>query len=87
MKNLNSFNHVCLGLAYEIKRQSQLLLLAKQIRPETRRFDEKTGETILMRVKAGADDYRYFPEPDLPPMHIGDDWMQEVQDNMPEMPA
>ncbi len=40
-----------------------------------------------MRVKTGADDYRYFPEPDLPPLHIGDDWLQEVQDNMPEMPA
>ncbi|MFV0981295.1 Asp-tRNA(Asn)/Glu-tRNA(Gln) amidotransferase subunit GatB [Latilactobacillus sakei] len=87
LKNLNSFNHVRLGLAYEIKRQSQLLIAGETIRPETRRFDEKSGETYLMRVKSGADDYRYFPEPDLPPMHIGDDWLKEVQDNMPEMPA
>lgn len=87
LKNLNSFNHVRLGLAYEIKRQSQLLIAGETVRPETRRFDEKTGETFLMRVKTGADDYRYFPEPDLPPLHIGDDWLQEVQDNMPEMPA
>lgn len=87
LKNLNSFNHVRLGLAYEIKRQSQLLIAGETVRPETRRFDEKTGETYLMRVKTGADDYRYFPEPDLPPLHIDDDWLQEVQDNMPEMPA
>ncbi|WP_436667899.1 Asp-tRNA(Asn)/Glu-tRNA(Gln) amidotransferase subunit GatB [Latilactobacillus sakei] len=87
LKNLNSFNHVRLGLAYEIKRQSQLLIAGETIRPETRRFDEKSDETYLMRVKSGADDYRYFPEPDLPPMHIGDDWLKEVQDNMPEMPA
>ncbi|MSD83514.1 Asp-tRNA(Asn)/Glu-tRNA(Gln) amidotransferase subunit GatB [Lactobacillus curvatus] len=87
LKNLNSFNHVRLGLAYEIKRQSQLLIAGETVRPETRRFDEKTGETYLMRVKTGADDYRYFPEPDLPPLHIDDDWLQEVQDSMPEMPA
>lgn len=87
LKNLNSFNHVRLGLAYEIKRQAALLIAGETIRPETRRFDEKSGETFLMRVKEGADDYRYFPEPDLPPMHISDDWLQEVTDHLPEMPA
>lgn len=87
LKNLNSFNHVRLGLAYEIKRQAALLIAGETIRPETRRFDEKLGETFLMRVKEGADDYRYFPEPDLPPMHISDDWLQEVTDHLPEMPA
>lgn len=87
LKNLNSFNHVRLGLAYEIKRQAEILIAGGTIRPETRRFDEKSGETFLMRVKEGADDYRYFPEPDLPPLHISDAWLQEVTDHLPEMPA
>ena len=67
MKNLNSFEHVRKGLEYEAKRQQQVLLAGGKVQQETRRFDENTGETILMRVKEGASDYRYFPEPDLPP--------------------
>ncbi|MDQ9357193.1 Asp-tRNA(Asn)/Glu-tRNA(Gln) amidotransferase GatCAB subunit B, partial [Escherichia coli] len=66
LKNLNSFNNVRKGLIYEQKRQAQVLRSGGQIQQETRRYDESTGETILMRVKEGSSDYRYFPEPDLP---------------------
>ena len=86
MKNLNSFEHVRKGLEYEAKRQQQVLLAGGKVQQETRRFDENTGETILMRVKEGASDYRYFPEPDLPPIHISDDWINEVKASIPEMP-
>ena len=86
MKNLNSFDHVRKGLEYEAKRQQQVLLAGGKVQQETRRFDENTGETILMRVKEGASDYRYFPEPDLPPIHISDDWISEVKASIPEMP-
>ena len=86
MKNLNSFEHVRKGLEYEAKRQQQVLLAGGKVQQETRRFDENTGETILMRVKEGASDYRYFPEPDLPPIHINDDWISEVKASIPEMP-
>ncbi|KRM94940.1 aspartyl glutamyl-tRNA amidotransferase subunit B [Liquorilactobacillus aquaticus DSM 21051] len=86
MKNLNSFEHVRKGSHYESKRQQRVLMAGDEIRQETRRFDEATGETVLMRVKEGASDYRYFPEPDLPPIHISDDWVQEVKESIPEMP-
>ena len=86
MKNLNSFEHVRKGLQYEAKRQMQLIMAGGQVQQETRRFDENTGETILMRVKEGASDYRYFPEPDLPPLHISDEWIEQVKASIPEMP-
>lgn len=86
MKNLNSFEHVRKGAHYEAKRQQRVLLSGGKIQQETRRFDEPTGETILMRVKEGASDYRYFPEPDIPPIHISDDWIEEVRASIPEMP-
>ncbi|KRN97762.1 Asp-tRNA(Asn)/Glu-tRNA(Gln) amidotransferase subunit GatB [Companilactobacillus kimchiensis] len=84
LKNLNSFNHVKLGLAYEEKRQAAILKQGGTIGQETRRFDEKTGETFLMRVKSGADDYRYFPEPDLPDYDISPEWIAEIKANLPE---
>ncbi|EJF00538.1 Asp-tRNA(Asn)/Glu-tRNA(Gln) amidotransferase subunit GatB [Liquorilactobacillus mali] len=86
MKNLNSFEHVRKGTHYEAKRQQRVLLSGGKIQQETRRFDEPTGETILMRVKEGASDYRYFPEPDIPPIRISDDWIEEVRASIPEMP-
>ncbi len=87
LKNLNSFNYVRKGLAYEEKRQQRVIMSGGEIQQETRRFDETTGKTILMRVKEGADDYRYFPEPDLPALDITDAWINEINDSMPEMPA
>ena len=65
LKNLNSFNFVRKGLEYEEIRQAEVLRAGGVIEQETRRFDEATGKTILMRVKEGSDDYRYFPEPDM----------------------
>ncbi|HJA91202.1 MAG TPA: Asp-tRNA(Asn)/Glu-tRNA(Gln) amidotransferase GatCAB subunit B, partial [Candidatus Jeotgalibaca merdavium] len=56
------------------------------IQQETRRFDETTGETLLMRVKEGSSDYRYFPEPDLPPLEISQEWLEEVRAELPIMP-
>lgn len=87
LKNLNSFNNVKKGLVFEEKRQAKVLRMGGEIKQETRRYDESTGETILMRVKEGASDYRYFPEPDLPHLSISDDWVEEVRLSIPEMPA
>ncbi|WAT24267.1 Asp-tRNA(Asn)/Glu-tRNA(Gln) amidotransferase subunit GatB [Aerococcus urinaeequi] len=87
LKNLNSFNYVRKGLAYEEKRQAQVLNAGGVIEQATRRYDESTGKTQLMRVKEGAADYRYFPEPDLPPFTVSDAWLEEIQASLPEMPA
>ena len=86
LKNLNSFTFVKKGLEYEEKRQEQVILSGGKIDQETRRFDETTGTTKLMRVKEGSDDYRYFPEPDIVPMIISDEWMKEVRKAIPELP-
>ncbi|MFU2181929.1 Asp-tRNA(Asn)/Glu-tRNA(Gln) amidotransferase subunit GatB [Streptococcus pluranimalium] len=86
LKNLNSFNYVRKGLQYEIERQTKILRSGGQIRQETRRYDEATGETILMRVKEGAADYRYFPEPDLPLYEIDNAWIDEIRSELPEFP-
>ncbi|MFP9181144.1 Asp-tRNA(Asn)/Glu-tRNA(Gln) amidotransferase GatCAB subunit B, partial [Enterococcus faecalis] len=64
LKNLNSLSFVKKGLAFEEKRQAKVLLSGGEIQQETRRFDETTNKTVLMRVKEGSSDYRYFPEPD-----------------------
>ncbi|HDC8049856.1 TPA: Asp-tRNA(Asn)/Glu-tRNA(Gln) amidotransferase subunit GatB [Staphylococcus aureus] len=86
LKNLNSFNYVRKGLEYEEKRQEEELLNGGEIGQETRRFDESTGKTILMRVKEGSDDYRYFPEPDIVPLYIDDAWKERVRQTIPELP-
>ena len=86
LKNLNSFNYVRKGLQYEVERQAKILRSGGQIQQETRRYDEATGETILMRVKEGASDYRYFPEPDLPLYEIDDTWIAEIGAELPAFP-
>ncbi|MBM7587591.1 aspartyl-tRNA(Asn)/glutamyl-tRNA(Gln) amidotransferase subunit B [Bacillus pakistanensis] len=86
LKNLNSFNFVKKGLEHEQVRQEKVLLSGGIIQQETRRFDESTGKTILMRVKEGSDDYRYFPEPDLLALHIDDEWKERVRSEIPELP-
>ncbi|MCA0984336.1 Asp-tRNA(Asn)/Glu-tRNA(Gln) amidotransferase subunit GatB [Halobacillus yeomjeoni] len=86
LKNLNSFSFVQKGLEFEEKRQQQELLKGGEILQETRRYDEKAKETILMRVKEGSDDYRYFPEPDLVPLHIDEEWKQRIYNEIPELP-
>lgn len=86
LKNLNSFNFVRRGIEHEQVRQEQVLLAGGEIVQETRRYDEATGKTVLMRVKEGSDDYRYFPEPDLVDIHIDDAWMERVRAEIPELP-
>ena len=86
LKNLNSFNYVRKGLEHEEVRQAEVLRAGGVIEQETRRFDEKTGKTILMRVKEGTDDYRYFPEPDLVRLSISDEWVERVRQSIPELP-
>lgn len=86
LKNLNSFAFVKAGLEYEEKRQAQVLLSGGEILSETRRYDEKTKETILMRVKDSADDYRLFPDPDLVPLYIDDEWKERIRESLPELP-
>jgi len=86
LKNLNSFNNVRKGLIYEVARQEKVLLSGGEIEQETRRFDEATGKTILMRVKEGSSDYRYFPEPDLPRLVIEDEWVERVHQSLPKFP-
>ncbi|REJ09220.1 Asp-tRNA(Asn)/Glu-tRNA(Gln) amidotransferase subunit GatB [Halobacillus trueperi] len=86
LKNLNSFSFVQKGLEFEEKRQQKELLSGGEILQETRRYDEQTKETILMRVKEGSDDYRYFPEPDLVPLHIDEAWKERIRAEIPELP-
>ncbi|MBO0428971.1 Asp-tRNA(Asn)/Glu-tRNA(Gln) amidotransferase subunit GatB [Vagococcus fluvialis] len=87
LKNLNSLNNVKMGLIHEEKRQAKVLLSGGIIQQETRKYDEATKSTILMRVKEGASDYRYFPEPDVPRIEISDEWIEEIRQSIPELPA
>ncbi|MGG2067429.1 Asp-tRNA(Asn)/Glu-tRNA(Gln) amidotransferase subunit GatB [Bacillus sp. S14(2024)] len=86
LKNLNSFTYVQKGLEFEQARQEKELLSGGIIQQETRRYDEATKKTILMRVKEGSDDYRYFPEPDLVELYIDDEWKERVRASIPELP-
>jgi aspartyl-tRNA(Asn)/glutamyl-tRNA(Gln) amidotransferase subunit B len=86
LKNLNSFNFVRKGLEFEEKRQREVVSNGGQIDQETRRFDEATGATLLMRVKEGSDDYRYFPEPDLLDIYIDEEWKARIAAEIPELP-
>ncbi len=86
LKNLNSFTFVQKGLEFEQVRQERELLSGGIIDQETRRYDESTKKTILMRVKEGSDDYRYFPEPDLVKLSIDQAWMDKVKKDIPELP-
>jgi aspartyl-tRNA(Asn)/glutamyl-tRNA(Gln) amidotransferase subunit B len=86
LKNLNSFNFVRKGLEFEEKRQREVVTSGGTIDQETRRFDEATGATLLMRVKEGSDDYRYFPEPDLLDIYIDEEWKARISAEIPELP-
>lgn len=86
LKNLNSFSFVKKGLEHEEKRQEKELMKGGVIEQETRRFDDKTNETVLMRVKEGSDDYRYFPEPDLVEIHIDQEWKDKIRESIPLLP-
>jgi len=86
MKNLNSFRSVLRCLEYEIKRQEALLRAGQPVARETRLWDEERGVTETMRSKEEAQDYRYFPEPDLPPVTIDAAWLERVRASLPELP-
>jgi aspartyl-tRNA(Asn)/glutamyl-tRNA(Gln) amidotransferase subunit B len=87
VKNLNSFRFLQKALDYEIARQVGILESGGKIHQETRLFHVDTGETMGMRSKEHAHDYRYFPEPDLLPLVVSDRWLAEIRSQMPELPA
>jgi len=87
VKNLNSFRYLQKALEYEIKRQVEALESGARISQETRLWNTSSGKTEQMRSKEFAHDYRYFPEPDLPPVHVTDQMLATVRAEMPELPA
>jgi len=87
IKNMNSFKNVQHALDYEIKRQARALESGERIVQETRLWDPDRGHTVSMRSKEYAHDYRYFPEPDLPPLQIEPRWVDEIRASLPELPA
>ena len=86
IKNLNSFRAVEQGIDYEIKRQGELLESGKKIVQETRGWDDVKGKTFSQREKEEAHDYRYFPEPDLPPLHQTERFVEGIRSDIPELP-
>ena len=87
IKNMNSFRSVERAIGSEIERQAAAIDAGETIRQETRGWDENRGTTYVMRVKESSDDYRYFPEPDLPPLHVEPAWLEALRAAMPELPA
>jgi aspartyl-tRNA(Asn)/glutamyl-tRNA(Gln) amidotransferase subunit B len=87
VKNLNSFRFLKQALDFEIARQVALLEGGGRVVQETRLYNPDRGETFSMRSKEDAHDYRYFPEPDLAPLRVSDQWIAEVRSAMPELPA
>ena len=85
MKNLNSFKAIARSIEYEARRQFELLEEGKRVIQETRRWDENKDATFAMRSKENAQDYRYFPEPDIPPLEIGEDYLERLREAQPEM--
>ena len=85
MKNLGSFKAIARAIQYESQRQIALLERGERVVQETRRFDEERGETFSMRSKEEARDYRYFPEPDLPPVVLSQEYIQDIRDHLPEL--
>jgi aspartyl-tRNA(Asn)/glutamyl-tRNA(Gln) amidotransferase subunit B len=87
IKNLNSFRNAARAIQHEIERQAALLDAGERVVQETRLWNAERGETVAMRSKEEAHDYRYFPEPDLPPLVVGAAWIDEVRASLPELPA
>lgn len=87
IKNLNSFRFLERAIQYEARRQIELIEDGGTVRQETRLYDSERDETRSMRSKEDSDDYRYFPDPDLPPLVITADWVQQVKTALPELPA
>src|SRR5436190_15930206 len=87
VKNMNSFRSVERAIAFEIERQAAAIDAGEPIVQETRGWSEERGSTYRMRVKETSDDYRYFPEPDLPPLHLDAAWLADIAATLPELPA
>jgi aspartyl-tRNA(Asn)/glutamyl-tRNA(Gln) amidotransferase subunit B len=87
IKNLNSFRALERSVDFEIHRQIELLTKGHKVRQETRGWDEALQETVPQRLKEESEDYRYFPEPDLPPLVIDKDWLEKIRSNLPELPV
>lgn len=87
VKNMNSFRSVQRAIEFEIERQTKMLDAGERIVQETRGFVDATGETVSQRSKEEASDYRYFPEPDLPPLHIAPETIEALRARLPELPA
>lgn len=85
MKNLNSFKAISRAIEGERERQIELLEEGKPVIQETRRWDDNKEYSYAMRSKEDAKDYRYFPDPDLPPVHISDEWLEELRKSQPEL--
>lgn len=86
MKNMNSFKAIQRAIEYESQRQIELLEEGGVVTQETRRWDDNKGVSTAMRSKEDAQDYKYFPEPDLPPIEISDEYIENIKNNMPELP-
>jgi aspartyl-tRNA(Asn)/glutamyl-tRNA(Gln) amidotransferase subunit B len=87
IKNLNSLRSLGRAIDYEAQRQIDMIEAGETVRQETRHWDDGTGRTSTLRTKEEAEDYRYFPEPDLVPLDPGDEWISEVDASLPAMPA
>ena len=87
VKNMNSFRSVERAIDFEIVRQAAALDAGETLRMETRGWSDDRGETYHMRSKETSDDYRYFPDPDLPPLHVAADWLAGLRAEVPELPA
>ncbi len=87
VKNMNSLRAVERAVSFEIERQAAALDAGETLRQETRGWDDAAGATYVMRVKESSDDYRYFPEPDLPPLHLDPAWLDTLRASLPELPA
>jgi len=87
IKNLNSFRNLERAVDYEIQRQIERMRHGKPVIQETVGWDDLRGVTFTQRVKEGEDDYRYFPEPDLPPLELDPAWIESIRASLPELPA
>lgn len=86
LKNINSFKYIHNAIEFEIKRQIEMVEKGEKVRQETRLWDSEKKETFFMRSKENAEDYRYFPDPDLPRVIVDPEWIARIKESLPELP-
>ena len=86
LKNINSFRHAYDAIKFEVERQTTVVESGGRVAQETRGWREDIGQSVTQRTKEFADDYRYFPEPDLPTLAISREWVEDIRSSMPELP-